>query len=241
MSAVTGGRAETGPSRRRIPRLRHETMESMFGYAYAILMTDLLLVLANLPLAVLLFVAHDALQAWPTVLLLSLTLAPSLVGAFEVFRRMRGDEPPRPFAAFWSGYRRRGPAAALLGLATALVIGFVLYDGAILTGTVWAPLVAPTLAVVAAWALATCTTAVAGLVLYPQASARAIVKAAVYLSVRRWYFSVFALVLLALSAAAVIVQPVLGALVPGLLLYVVFANADFAFRRALEAEAAGAV
>ena len=239
MSAVTGDRAPARPSRRRILHLRQETIESMFGYAYTILMTDLLLVLANLPLAVLLFVSRDALQAWPTVLLLSLTLAPSLAGAFEVFRRMRGEEPPRPFAAFWHGYRSRGGAAALLGLVTALVIGFVLYDGAILTGTVWAPLLAPTLAVVAAWAMATCTSALAGLVLYPQVSVRAIVKAAVYLSVRRWYFSVFALVLLGISTAAVIVQPVLGALVPGLLLYVVFANAEFAFRRAVEAEIAG--
>jgi len=238
MSAVTDDL--TVPPRRRILHLRQETMESMFGYAYTILMTDLLLVLANLPLALLLFVAHDALQAWPTVLLLSLTLAPSLAGAFEVFRRMRGDEPPRPFAAFWHGYRTRGATAAVLGLATALVIGFVLYDGAVLTGTVWAPLLTPTFAVVAAWALVTCTSTVAGLVLYPQASLRAIAKAAVYLSVRRWYFSVFALALLGLSAAAVIVQPVLGALVPGLLLYVVFANAEFAFRRAVEAESAAA-
>lgn len=238
MSTVTDDL--TVPPRRRILHLRHETMESMFAYAYAILMTDLLLVLANLPLALLLFVARDALQAWPTVLLLSLTLAPSLAGAFEVFRRMRGDEPSRPFAAFWHGYRTRGAAAALMGLATGLVVGFVLYDGAVLTGTAWAPLLAPTLAVVAAWALVTCTSSLAGLVLYPQASARAIVKAAVYLSVRRWYFSVFALVLLGLSAAAVIVQPVLGALVPGLLVYVVFANADFSFRRALQAEGTAA-
>ncbi len=233
MSAV-GAERRTGRL-----RLRHESMESLFGYAYAILMTDLLLVLANLPLAILLFVARDALQAWPTVLLLSLTLAPSLAGAFEVFRRMRGDEPPRPFAAFWSGYRRRGPAAALIGLVTALAIGFVLYDGAILAGA-WAALLAPTLTVVAAWALATCTSAIAGLVLYPRASVRAIVKAAVYLSVRRWYFSVFALVLLGITAAAVVAQPVLGALVPGLLLYVVFANAEFAFRRAVEAETSAA-
>ncbi|MFJ4166072.1 YesL family protein [Microbacterium sp. NPDC089698] len=236
MSAVSDERAAA--PRRGILRLRQETMESMFGYAYAILMTDLLLVLANLPLAVLLLVSRDALQAWPTVLLFSLTLAPSLAGAFEVFRRMRGEEPPRPFAAFWHGYRSRGATAALLGLVTALVIGFVLYDGAILTGTVWASLLAPTFAVVAAWALVACTSSLAGLVLYPQASARAIVKAAVYLSVRRWYFSAFALVLLGISAAAVIVQPVLGALVPGLLLYVVFANAEFSFRRAVETEVA---
>ncbi|GAB6856447.1 DUF624 domain-containing protein [Microbacterium xylanilyticum] len=238
MSAVPVERGRTARPRRGFLRLPQETMESMFGYAYAILMTDLLLVIANLPLAVLLFVARDALQAWPTALLASLTLAPSLAGAFEVFRRLRGDEPPRPFAAFWHGYRRRGAAAALIGLATALVVGFVLYDAAILTGTPWAALAAPTLGLAAAWAVATCTTAVAGLVLYPQASARAIVKAAVYLAVRRWYFSVFALALLGTAAAAVLVQPVLGALAPGLLLYVVFANADFAYRRALETEAA---
>lgn len=240
MSAeALGGRDARSP-RRGIPRLRQESMESMFGYAYAILMTDLLLVLANLPLAALLFAARDALQAWPTTLLASLTLAPSLAGAFEVLRRLRSEEPARPFAAFWHGYRRRGAAAGLIGLAAGAVVGFVLYDGAILTGTLWAPLAAPALALAAAWALATCSTAVAGLVLYPRASTRAILKAAIYLSVRRWYFSVFALALMGIAAAAVIVQPVLGALVPALLLYVVFANADFAFRRALEQGAVSA-
>jgi hypothetical protein len=55
--------------------------------------------------------------------------------------------------------------------------------------------------------------------------------------VRRWYFSVVGLVMVGLIGAAVLLQPVLGAvLVPGILLYAVFANAQYAFQRAVEAE-----
>ncbi|MGN6199545.1 MAG: hypothetical protein ACTHNX_12925, partial [Humibacter sp.] len=78
-----------------------------------------------------------------------------------------------------------------------------------------------------------------GLVVFESASLRALAKAALYLTVRRWYFSVVALVMVALIGAAVLLQPVLGAaLVPGILLYAVFANAQYSFHRALEAERA---
>lgn len=217
-------------------RLRHETLDTIFGYAYAILMVDVLLVLANLPLAVMLLVARDLLQAWPLLLVLSLTVAPSLAGAFEVYRSM-GEGQPRPFAAFRHGYRRRGGAAALAGLAAVLVVGFVLYDGAIVGGTVWAVLLGPTLLVVALLAVVTAVTTIAGLTVFASASLRATAKAALYLSVRRWYSSVLALVLLGLIVVALLMQPVLGALAPGLLLYPVFANAHYAFRRVLEREA----
>ena len=74
---------------------------------------------------------------------------------------------------------------------------------------------------------------------FPSASLRALVKAALYLTVRRWYFSVVALVMVALIGAAVLLQPVLGAaLVPGILLYAVFANAQYSFHRAVRAERA---
>jgi len=145
MTATT--RAAAPGARRPLFRLRHETMDTIFGYAYALLMVDVLLVVFNLPLAVMLFITMDSLQYWPFFLLLSLTLAPSLVGAFEVFRTMRDEGRPRPFAAFWQGYRRRGAAAFAVGLGAALVVALALFDGTALAGTVWAPLLGPLLAV----------------------------------------------------------------------------------------------
>ena len=228
-----------GTRRRRFFQFRQETMETIFGYAYALLMVDVLLVVFNLPLAFMLFVTVDSLQSWPFFLLLSLTLAPSLVGAFEVFRAMREDGRPRPFAAFLRGYRRRGWAAFFVGLGTALMVAIALFDGTALAGTEWAPLLGPLLAVLGIGSVAVALFTLSGLVVFESASLRALAKAALYLTVRRWYFSVVALVMVALIGAAVLLQPVLGAaLVPGILLYAVFANAQYSFHRAVEAERA---
>lgn len=227
MSTVAGRRP------RRL--LRPETMESVFGYVYGILMANLLLVVANLPLAASLFLTTDALAAWPFTLLVSLTLGPSLAGVFEILHSLRAKDPVRPFAAFWRGYRRRGLPALLVGAATGAVVGFVLYDIAILAQTAWLPYVGPTLVVVAVWAVAAAVLSIAGLVVYPSARVRSIVKAAVYLSVRRWYFSLMSLVLVGVVLVAVLAQPVLGAvLVPAVLLYPAFANAQYVFQSALE-------
>ncbi|HVX08833.1 hypothetical protein [Humibacter sp.] len=227
----------TAPARRRLLRIRHDTVETIFGYAYAILMVDVLLVASNLPLAIMLFVTVDSLQYWPFFLVLSLTLAPSVAGAFEVFRAMRDEGRPRPFAAFLHGYRRRGAAAFVVGLASAVVVALALFDGTALAGTVWAPLLGPLLAVLGVGSIAVELYALAGLVVFPSVSVRAIAKASLYLAVRRWYFSVVGLVMVGLIGAAVLLQPVLGAvLVPGILLYAVFANAQYAFQRAVEAE-----
>ena len=224
--------AAAPPRRRRLPRLRQETMETILGYAYALLMVDVLLVVFNLPLAVMLFVTVDSLRSWPFFLLLSLSLAPSLVGVFEVFRTMRTDDRPHPFAAFWRGYRRRGGAAFVVGLATALLLAAVLLDGTITAGTIWAPLLGPLLAVVGLGGVAVAVSALAGLVVLERASLTAIAKAALFLAVRRWYFSIVSLVMIGLIGAAVLLQPVLGAaLAPGILLYAVFANAQYSFHR----------
>ena len=231
---VAARSAERG-SRSRLFHVRHETMETIFGYAYALLMVDVLLVVFNLPLAVMLFVTVDPLASWPFFLLLSLTLAPSLAGAFEVFRAMREEGRPAPFPAFLRGYRGRGLPALAAGSATALIVGLALFDATVMSGTVWAPLLGPLLAVLGLGAVATALTTISGLVVFRTASLRAIAKASLYLTVRRWYFSVVALVMVALIGVAVLLQPVLGAaLVPGILLYAVFANAQYSLRRAVE-------
>ena len=127
--------------------------------------------------------------------------------------------------------------ASVRGDGTALIVAIALFDGTALAGTVWAPLLGPLLAVLGIGSIAVALFTLSGLVVFESASLRALAKAALYLTVRRWYFSVVALVMVALIATAVLLQPVLGAaLVPGILLYAVFANAQYSFHRAMEAE-----
>lgn len=216
------------------------TFEAVFGFVYTALAVNAALVVTNLPLAVTLLLVPDPLASWPLLLLLSLTVAPSMVGAFAGFRAMVDDGPPRPVRAFWRGYRTRIVRAALLGAATAAVVGITMADLTAFAGTIWAPLLGPTLLVLALTTVAVAIVALAGFALYPHVSARAIVKAAVYLALRRWYFSVMALALTGITLAAVLVQPVLGAaLVPGILLFAVWSNAHYSFTRLVETAISG--
>ena len=208
----------------------------MFALVYTGLMVNVALIVANLPLAFFLFAVPDPLASWPFFLVLSLTIAPSVVGAFGCFLAMKDDGPPRPLLAFWRSYRRNAVRAFVVGLAAGLVVAVVLLDLAVLASNPFAPLIAPTFFVLGITALAVTIVALAGFALYRRASAWAIVKASVYLAIKRWYFSVMALVLVGLIAAAVLVQPILGAfLAPSLLLFAVWSNAHFSFVRLVEA------
>jgi uncharacterized membrane protein YesL len=223
-------------TRRRLFTVSHETFESMFGLVYTGLMVNVALVLANLPLAFFVFAVPDPLSSWPFFLLLSLTLAPSVAGAFGCFRAMKDDGPPRPLLAFWRSYRRNVLRSFVVGTAAGAVVAIVLLDLAVLGSNPFAPLIAPTFFVLGLSALAVTIVALAAFALYPQASAWPIVKASVYLAIKRWYFSVMALVLVGLIAAAVLLQPILGAfLAPSLLLFAVWSNAHFSFVRLVEA------
>ncbi|MCX7520890.1 DUF624 domain-containing protein [Microbacterium sp. STN6] len=221
--------------RRRLFAVRQETFESIFGHVYTALMINVSLIAANLPLAIMVFAVPDPLASWPFFMLLSLTLAPSLAAAFGAFKAARDDAAPHPLGAFWRSYRRNAGRAFVVGLGVAVIVSAMLFNLALFGANTYAPLFAPTLVMIAAAAVAVAVTALAGFAMYERVSAAAIVKAAVYLAVRRWYFSVMALVLLGLIAAAVLVQPVLGAfLVPSVLLFAVWSNAHFAFTKVVE-------
>jgi uncharacterized membrane protein YesL len=220
---------------RRLFRVRQETFETIFGYVYTALMVNVALILANLPLAVMVFAVPDPLASWPFFMLLSLTLAPSLAGAFGAFKAMREDGPPRPVLAYCRSYRRNAGRSFIVGAATAVIVSAMLFNLALFGANPYAPLFAPSLVMVGAAVLAVAVTAIAGFALYERVSALAIVKASIYLAIKRWYFSVMGLVLTGLVAAAVLVQPVLGAfLVPSVLLFAVWSNAHFAYTRLVE-------
>jgi uncharacterized membrane protein YesL len=224
------------PVRRRWSGPGFEAFGGIFGFVYTFLAVNFLLAAANAPLLAVLALVADPVAAWPFFLALSVTVAPSLAGAFNAFRSLNEADgaAARPVAAFVGGYGRSFRRAAPVGLGAVALLGVL---GADLTfaGTV------PQLAVlvpliVLALAMTTCLAVmmIAGTVLLPSAGLKSLFKASLYLCVKRWYLSLAALALLGIVTAAALVQPVLGiALAPAPLLFVIWSNAAYAFHAAL--------
>ena len=117
-----------------------------------------------------------------------------------------------------------------------LDVAIVLIDFAWASQDGFAPLIGPLLIVIAALAIAVETTALAGFTLNEKVNAWTLVKAAIYVALRRWYFSLVAVALVLLIAVAALMQPILGmALAPSILLFLIWSNAQFSFSRLLAA------
>lgn len=219
------------PTRARRTGLGFETFASIFAFVYTFLAVNVLLAVTNAPLVFFLYAVVDPVASWPFFLALSLTVLPSLGGAFAAFEALKSEEAvSRPFRMFFSGYRAVFRRAALAGGAAVVVLLVLGLDlmlvAALPAGAVLVPLLTFGIAAVVIMAVQV----TAGAVLLPAARLRALMKAALYISVRRWYLSLAALALLGIVAGAALVQPVLGiALVPAPLLFVVWSNASYAY------------
>ncbi|WP_022882804.1 DUF624 domain-containing protein [Gryllotalpicola ginsengisoli] len=222
-------------ARFQLPAVGQGVFDSVFGYVYTGLAVNLSLVAANFPLAAALVLVRDPLAAWPFLLLLSLTVAPSLAAAFAAFRAL-ADGGTAPFGAFWRGWLRTLRPAFLVGLgvgALALVIGLDLATTAgTPVGALLAPVLLVVLAVVCAAAAITLAVVCERVAEGTDASLGAAAKASVYLAVRHAPLSALTLVVLGAAAAAVLAQPVFGALLAvSPLLYLAWANSRYALLR----------
>jgi uncharacterized membrane protein YesL len=191
--------------------------------------------LANAPLVLCLALVADPIAAWPFFLALSVTVPPSLAGLFAAFKALNDDGTSvKPVAAFLRGYRRSFRRAAPLGLAAVAVLLFLGVDLVIVQALPAGAVLVPLIVVAAAVTVSVAVMAIAGVVLLPEAGLKGLLKAALYLSVQRWYLSLAMLVLLGIIASAALLQPVLGvALAPAPLLFVIWSNAAYAFHAAL--------
>lgn len=235
MSAV--GATTLQQKRRRWAGPGFETFGSIFGFIYTFLVGNVLLAIANAPLVLSLSLVADPAAAWPFFLALSVTIAPSLAGIFAAFKALNDDGGAvKPVAAFLQGYKRSFGRTAVLGLGAVGLLMFLGVDLAIVSAMPAAAALVPLIVVVAAVAVSLTVTAIAGVVLLPEARLKSILKASLYLAVQRWYLSLAMLVLLGIIASAAVLQPVLGiALAPAPLLFVIWSNASFAFHAALRA------
>jgi uncharacterized membrane protein YesL len=225
------------PLRRKWSGPGFETFGSIFGFVYTFLAVNFLLAAANAPLVFFLSFVRDPVAAWPFFLALAVTIAPSLAGAFTAFHALAEEDGSavKPVAVFLRGYKESFRRAAPVGIIAVVLLGFLGMDLAILQSMPAAAVLVPLVVVAAATAVCVAVLVIAGMILLPQVRLKSLAKAALYISVKRWYLSLAALALLAIVAAAALVQPVLGvALAPAPLLFVVWSNAAFAIKAELQ-------
>ena len=209
------------------------TLESGFSLVYTALMVNVCLVLANLPLVLFFIAVPDRFAYVPMLLLLSLTLAPSITAAFGCFRRMREESGTRPFVIFWRSYRTTFARSSVVGVATAALIAFLLIDCQLLAAISLA--FVSSLAMLGLVAVAVAVMSLAGFAWSDVARPRAIIRAAFYLAIKRWYFSLLTLVFAGLAVLIITVQPILGMfLAPSPLLFVIWSNAHYSFTKLVE-------
>ncbi|MFC4530718.1 hypothetical protein [Sphaerisporangium dianthi] len=189
--------------------------ERLFASVYACLMTNVLVTVACAPLLAALAVVRDPASSWPFFAVLSLVCAPALAGAFGCFAAL-GEGSAGVFRTFWRAYRRaavRTLAAWATGLAAA---GVLAVDAVVVARTAWGPVLVPFF-VTAAVLVAAVVAAVLVLAAEPPpgrfARPREAVPPCLYLVARRWYLAVPAVAVFGLAGAAVLVRPVVGALV----------------------------
>lgn len=216
------------------PWLVHDTYNQVFAAAYVALMTNLLLLVACLPFVVGL-VATDPARSWPLLALMAPPCAPALAAAFTVFASFSAEGSTgvvRTFAKAWRASLRSALAIGALATAGLVVLGV---DARVVWPNRLGALAIPVIATLTILLLATATLALVAVAERPGARVRDLLRAALYLAVRRWYLTVVSLLVLGLLFALVAARPALGlGLAAAPLLYVVWANSRYTLRPALD-------
>lgn len=213
-------------------RISHSTYTTIFGVAYLGLMTNLALVVACLPLVVLLVITDPALS-WPLLAAVAPLCAPALTAAFQAFRA-HGAGDPQVVRAFVRGWRRTWRKSMLVGAVVAAGLVVVLVDVRFFSPMQAGVAIIPALGVIAVLLLAAGLVSLVALAEEPTARLGVVVKAALYLSVRRWWLSLVSLAVLALQVALFTAMPAIAiGLTAAPALYVAWANARYILRPVL--------
>ncbi len=225
---MTAASARPGARRRRL--VSQEMYEMVFGTVYTGLVTNLLLVVACLP-AVVLLMTTDPVVSWPAYVVVAPLVAPALVAAFAVFSELSAAGPATPVRTFWRAYRTHFRRALAIGaLATAVVVVLAVDVAAVWGARIGAAAI-PVFVTLVVLALATTVLALAAVPELGTARLRDLLRASVYLAVRRWYLSAASLVVLALLGGVVAARPAVGlGLAAAPLLYVVWGGSRYALR-----------
>ncbi|WP_448721115.1 DUF624 domain-containing protein [Microbacterium natoriense] len=220
-------------------RISHDTWATILGVVYLGLMGNLLVLVAAAPLVVLLITTDPALS-WPLLALAAPLAAPALTGAFTAFREFGHGEPQvvRSFLRGWKATWRKG---MLIGAAAAASVVVLLVDVRAVSALPASVVVVPVLALLTVIAVATGLVSLVALAEAPQARMRDILKAALYLSVRRWYLTALSFAVLGVQLALFTTMPAIAiGLTCAPALYIAWANSRYTLRPVLDLEEARA-
>ena len=216
-------------------RISHETYSTVFSIVYLGLMTNVLLVVGCLPLLVVLLTTDTALS-WPLVAVLTPVTTPAVAAAFAVFSAHSADSTVgviRTFGRSWRAVFRRSAQLGALVAAVLVVLGV---DARAAWGRPSGTWALPALAVLTVLVVATGLLGLTAIAEAPTARLRDVLRAGVFLAVRRWYLTLASLLVVSLLLTLFAAKPALAVgLAAAPLLYVVWANSRYSLRPVLPA------
>jgi uncharacterized membrane protein YesL len=199
----------------------------IFEAVYVALLTNLLLAIVCAPL-VLVVLATDPGRTWPLLVLFAPLGGPALVAVFAVLRAYSAlslSGVPGVFWSAWRGSARRALTVGALATAALLVLGV---DAAWLAGRTAGAVLLPVIAVVMTLIVITTLLTLVALAEQPGARLRDLARVGAYLGLRRWYLSLFSLVVLVLFEVLLAARPAIAiGVAASPLLYIVWANSRF--------------
>ena len=214
-------------------RIAHDTWSSIIGVFYLGLMTNVLLALGCLPLLVLL-VTTDPAYSWPLLAVAAPLCAPALAAAFATYRAHANGENS-VIVTFAKAWRAVAWKALAIGLAATALVVILFVDVRMLADSALSVVAVPLLLVLAVVVVSTALVALVALSEAPQALLRDILKASLYLSVRRWYLSLISLAVFGVQAALFTGMPAFAlGLTAAPALYVAWANSRYILRPVLD-------
>ncbi|WP_242448202.1 ferredoxin-NADPH reductase [Cellulomonas sp. WB94] len=221
--------------------ISHDMYTTVFGTVYLALMTNLLLVVGALPLVVGL-VTTDPVRSWPLLAVLATVSAPAVCAAFAVFAAYTADGSVDVVRTFVRAWRASARGALRLGALAATATVVLAVDVRALWGRPVGAVAIPVLVVLIVLVLAVTVLSFAALAEVPTARVRDVLRASVYLAVRRWYLTAASLATLGLLLALFAAKPAIAmGLAAAPLLYAVWGNSRFTLRPVLAPSAAPVV
>jgi uncharacterized membrane protein YesL len=202
----------------------------VFDTVYLALATNLLLVAFCLPV-VLTLLTTDPARSWGLLALVLPLVAPAFTAATVVFADFSSDgaQPVvRTFARAWRTHLRR---SLQIGAAATAALVVLAVDIRAVSSSRWGAVALPVFLVLAVLVVLTSVLALVAVPERPDVALIRLVRASVFLGLRRWYLTAASLAVLVMLAAVTISRPAIGlGLAAAPLLYVVWANSRFALQ-----------
>ncbi|PFG19067.1 DUF624 domain-containing protein [Serinibacter salmoneus] len=224
----------TAPRRRGLLLgVRQETWGTVIGTASALVITNALLALTSLPLLVLL-VTTDPRASWPALAVAAVMAFPGLTAVATVFAAFTDRKETGVFSVYWASWRRNLMRSLALGALVVGALTVLVVDAVALWGLPVGAVAIPVVAVLIALVITTAPLAVVACAEREDARLREVLKASLFLGLRRWYLSLLTLVMVGMLWTFFVQFPALAVgLAAAPLLYGAWSNVRYSLRPVL--------